>query len=233
MPGYSNGLKAVEAFKKERPDLILMDCQMPVMDGYNATRQIRSLEKQGNIKTPIIALTAHALKSDREKCLASGMDDHLSKPFKFSALKQLLRFWSTSDSAAPKPISASDERPSVPETSAQLDPKVLSQLKSLQMDGEPCIVTRVITAYLESASVLVRQISEQKDNPVPDQMKPMAHTLKSSSANVGAMLLSDLSRELEGACKAQALADIKNSIPEISREFDRVVVALKKEIAGR
>ena len=90
----SNGRQAVEMFLTKLPDLILMDCLMPVMDGYQATFEIRTHEKKLNIKTPIVALTANALEGDKERCLASGMDDYLSKPFKQKTLQAVLSRWS-------------------------------------------------------------------------------------------------------------------------------------------
>ncbi|CCK78450.1 response regulator [Desulfobacula toluolica] len=92
----NDGRQAVELFLGELPDLVLMDCQMPEMDGYQATGEIRKHEKKLNIKTPIVALTAHALEGDREKCLTAGMDDYLSKPFKSKGLQAVLDRWSLS-----------------------------------------------------------------------------------------------------------------------------------------
>ncbi|MBN1297536.1 response regulator [bacterium] len=89
-----NGAEALAAITEKQYDLILMDCQMPVLDGYEATRQIRIFEKQtGNRRTPVIALTAHAIKGDREKCLAAGMDDYLSKPFTPADLVSIVDKW--------------------------------------------------------------------------------------------------------------------------------------------
>ncbi len=78
----NNGKQAVEMFIKEPPDLVFMDCQMPEMDGYQATIEIRKHEKRLNTKTPIVAITAHAMQGDKEYCLSVGMDDYLAKPFK-------------------------------------------------------------------------------------------------------------------------------------------------------
>ena len=91
-----NGVEAVEAFKHQRFGVILMDCQMPVMDGYSATQSIRAIESAQNMpRTPIIAVTANAIRGDRETCLKSGMDDYLSKPFEPDELIALLEKWSS------------------------------------------------------------------------------------------------------------------------------------------
>jgi two-component system, sensor histidine kinase and response regulator len=87
-----NGAEAVEAFAKKNYDLILMDCQMPGMDGFAATREIRRRELPGK-RTPIVALTANALDEEREKCFEAGMDDHLAKPFRKADLNRLLDKW--------------------------------------------------------------------------------------------------------------------------------------------
>jgi len=89
----ANGALAIEAIERQAFDLVLMDCQMPVMDGYDATRAIRKLESGTRRRTPVIAVTAYALDGDREKCLAAGMDDFLAKPYALSDLRPKLRRW--------------------------------------------------------------------------------------------------------------------------------------------
>ena len=89
-----DGQQAVDAVRDERFDLILMDCQMPVMDGYTAARNIREHEKSGELpRLPIIAITAHAMSGDKEACIAAGMDDYLSKPFEIDDLQAVLQKW--------------------------------------------------------------------------------------------------------------------------------------------
>ena len=89
-----NGQQAIETLDEQQFDLVLMDCQMPVLDGYKATEQIRVKEQKHNLpRIPIIALTAHAMQGDREACIEAGMDDYLSKPFKIPDLHNLLLRW--------------------------------------------------------------------------------------------------------------------------------------------
>lgn len=103
-----NGVVALEIFEKLRFDLVLMDCQMPVMDGYAATRGIRDHERRTSMcRTPVIAITAYTLAGDREKCLAAGMDDFLGKPYSLKELRPKLDQWLL----RPTPDPASPDRP--------------------------------------------------------------------------------------------------------------------------
>jgi CheY-like chemotaxis protein len=88
-----NGIQALKAMERASYALVLMDCQMPEMDGYEATAAIRSLEQETNRRTPVVALTAHALPIDREKCLAADMDDHVAKPLKVEELHRIVKKW--------------------------------------------------------------------------------------------------------------------------------------------
>ena len=97
-----NGIEAIEQFNQQQFDLIFMDCQMPEMDGFEATREIRKIETQNDlIATPIIAFTANAMKGDREKCLAAGMSDYISKPIKVEAMEEIFLKWLANKVTAP------------------------------------------------------------------------------------------------------------------------------------
>ncbi len=232
----SNGNEAVEAVSKKPYDLIFMDCQMPVLDGYQATAAIRRLEKEKSLKKniPVIALTANALEGDREKCLAAGMDDYLSKPFLKSQILAVLKSWSTTK-AIKKELAVSDDLPDREpakegETDfASIDQRMLLEIQDLQIQGEPSILDKIITAYLEGSKVMISQLRESLAVNNIDILQKNAHSLKSSSANVGATKLSMMSKELEVNCKTNHLENAADLVTSIESEFIRVQDDLKKE----
>jgi CheY-like chemotaxis protein len=159
----ASGLEAVEAALRAGFDLILMDCQMPGMDGYEATQRIREHEQAAGGKkepTPIIALTAHAMQGDREKCIAAGMDDYLTKPFNLEQLSAALHRW-----LRPRGEPAGNgQRPEAGSSPAaappSLDRKSLETLRSLQHTGRPDLLERVIRIYLEDSLRLLEELRE-------------------------------------------------------------------------
>jgi signal transduction histidine kinase/CheY-like chemotaxis protein/HPt (histidine-containing phosphotransfer) domain-containing protein len=216
----NDGREAVGRLERERYDLVLMDCLMPVMDGYMATRLWRERESTaGNGHVPIVAMTANAMAGDRERCLASGMDDYLSKPLDRVALVQMLRRWlpqteaqaAPAVSAAPAPVVAAPRveppapvRPQAPIAAPDssrmtaLDAVVISDLLDT-MGGEFGDLVRI---YLEDAPQRLGELeAAAKSGDAAAQVSP-AHTLKSSSANIGAMGLSDLAKGIEHAARA-------------------------------
>jgi len=227
-----NGREAVDAVARsgEEYDLIFMDCQMPVLDGYQATAAIRGLEQGKGLKRriPIVALTAHALEEDRDKCLSAGMDDYLSKPFVLSQLQAVLERWfegGTGKQTAGKAEPEGEEEHS----SSPIDRSVLCALQDLQIRGEPSVVKRVIDAYLADSEPLVSRLQEALLVNDGEVLQRSAHSLKSSSANVGALGLSEISRELEMECKNNGAEDAPRLVAAIESEFMRVKEALQRE----
>ncbi|MDY0220600.1 MAG: response regulator [Desulfobacterium sp.] len=243
----SNGLEAVEIFLKESPDIIFMDCQMPEMDGYQATFEIRNREKELKRKTPIVALTAHALGGDRERCLAAGMDDYLSKPFKSEELQVILGRWfsypgqearksqkerlvTNLDNPSDDPALA--HPPDNPDTSPVIDSKAIQTIKDLQMDGEPSLLAGVVQAFVKGVESQLSEMKTWDPGASVKELQMFAHSLKSSSANVGAMGLSRLGRALEMECRENTLSNAETHMEMITSEFIKVKAALKKEISG-
>jgi signal transduction histidine kinase/CheY-like chemotaxis protein/HPt (histidine-containing phosphotransfer) domain-containing protein len=189
-----NGREAVETWRADEFDL--MDCQMPEMDGYEAARLIRDEESRGargGRRIPIVALTAHALEGDRELSLAAGMDDHLSKPFRVNQLEAVLDRWLTA-TAQPAatvviPAAAAGEDP--------LQSEALESLRAIERQGVPGVVNSTIAFYLEDAPPLLATIRYAVEHADAGALRRAAHSLKSASANLGALRLTHFCQELE------------------------------------
>jgi two-component system sensor histidine kinase/response regulator len=245
-----NGEHAVAAVRENTYDVVFMDCQMPVMDGYQAAAEIRRIEKTKVIKKhiPIIALTANALEGDREKCLSAGMDDYISKPFKKDEVFTILEQWSRVESGVPADNQSVEEtgndttgptlsqktraaeKDEVHFKSAPIDLSVLNTLRDLQVEGKPDILERVVTAYLKSSGPLIAEMREALAANDVTVMQNVAHSLKSSSANVGAAKLSEINRELEMGCKNETFENGAELVSAIESEFICVQDALNREI---
>lgn len=196
----SNGREAVEILPDNSFDLIFMDCQMPVLDGYQATAEIRRREEkeEPGHHIPIIALTANVVEGDREKCLSAGMDDYIGKPFKQDDIVGILFRWSQGGLLTMGGnTTASDGKI----MSSSVDKSALKALQNLQMPGKPNILERVIVAFLSSSVILVTEMQEALVENDLARLQKSAHSLKSSSANVGALKLSEICKTLEMTCR--------------------------------
>ncbi len=234
----SNGQDAVERFEHIGCDLILMDCQMPVMDGFAATRVIREKEAAlGKSRTPIVAVTANALQGDREECIAAGMDDYLSKPFTNSALRAILhKFFCNDEEDVTKKI----EDPAAllvgageSIVSSAIDPNIFKQLESLEKSSGKTIVPRILEVFLDSASELMETLRAALHAEDHQRVNQAAHTLKSSSANVGAIGLSLACKDVETLARNGDKISSTDHAIRIEREYGRVVAALSRELRQR
>lgn len=224
----ANGAEAVKAIQDAAYDVILMDAHMPVMDGVTATKEIRRLPG-ASAKTPIIALTANAMIGDREKYLASGMDDYASKPFnpdKMIAQIQACVKNRSVDVALKTDLPASKE----PETlrSAVLDPAIVGPLRL----GKPALWTRLVGLYLETTPASLETLARALTEADRETAQLTAHSLKSASANMGATKLSDLFRQLEMAAQEGNLGAGSALLAEIRSEFDNVAATLAPDLAS-
>ena len=236
----ANGREAVEALARTTYDAIFMDCQMPEMDGFAATRAIRQHETAAARKhTPIIALTAHALASDRQQCLAVGMDDYLSKPFTQEQLHAILRRWLPQHSgphvAQEPPASPgvpADGVASVPvaSPSAPLDARTLDRLRALQRQGKPDVLEQVVQLYLSSAPKLLDTLREAVSRGDSSAMRRAAHGFKSCCGNVGALTLAAFCKEVEVMGDANDTAGAAEVLPAIEAEYETVREALHAEV---
>ena len=205
-----NGMEGVEAVSRKPYDAVLMDCQMPEMDGFAATKAIRDLQGSG-ARTPIIAVTANAMQGDREKFLAAGMDDYLSKPLKPKELEEVLARWLPSgqrlaslEGAGVNPVLLPEDKHSSPEKLGSplgqtpvIDPLVLREWKEMTGAGYPTFLARMVSRFVEDAGRCIQEIQsaiEQDDMP---HLLKAAHGLKGICGNMGLTRLVELASELE------------------------------------
>jgi len=223
----ADGNAAVDAVEGEPFDLILMDCQMPELDGLEATRLIRQREAAaGRDRVPIVALTANALAGDRERCLEAGMDDYLGKPFTMDQLHAVLSIYLRPD-AGPAPPASGNGAPR--DTGDPIDRSALEVLGELQQPGAPSLKEKVIGIYLDSSSTLLRRLTEAVGRQDARAVRESAHALKSSSINVGATRLADLCKRLEDLARQGELGGATPLCTRAVEEYGRVIDALESE----
>ena len=263
-----NGQQAIEVSSHTSYDLILMDCHMPVMDGFEATRAIRATETSlaqepltrnaRPSRIPIIALTADALEGTKEECLAVGMDDYISKPFTVDQLSEVISRWVNGDRSmiseaseagsraqapglcggSPRPpallVSAEspDSIPGQPTSDAVIDQNALNTVRDLEKKGATGLLNKVVSCYLSEAPKQLRQLHQAMDSGDASSMQSIAHSLKSSSANVGALRLSAFLKELEAMGKVNSLENAGQLLSKIEPEYRAVEGALRAEIQG-
>jgi signal transduction histidine kinase/DNA-binding response OmpR family regulator/HPt (histidine-containing phosphotransfer) domain-containing protein len=243
----ADGREALAALDKGRYDLVLMDCMMPGVDGFEATAEIRRQEREdpSRPRTNVVALTASAMSGDRERCLAAGMDDYLSKPFREGALRAVLARWLPARASGHEEASMQDhaevqekaqagngpdeDGPPSPPT---LDPSALEALRALQTPGAPDIRERVVGLYLEQTPQQLGELRTALARRDTSALERAAHTVKSSSANVGAVRLSALCRELESEIGEPDAPDIGPRVDAIEAEYARVERELEACLQG-
>jgi signal transduction histidine kinase/CheY-like chemotaxis protein len=216
-----NGAQALEMVRQTDFDLVLMDCQMPVMDGFEATAQIRQLPQGRGMGLPIIALTANTLPGDDQKCLAAGMDAFLPKPYTLGTLRHLLARWLVEQA----PQTAADRAAEVA-LQPGIRPGFLASLRELDAEGGMTLARLLFMAFLETAMQGQTQVQQALTSGNTVALGKAAHALKSSAANVGAQFLSDAYRELEQLCRDARIDDARRLFPHIQREHLRALAEI-------
>ncbi|MCX6028511.1 MAG: GAF domain-containing protein [Chloroflexi bacterium] len=206
-------------------DLVLMDCQMPEMDGFEAARAIRRAEATGDRHLPIIAMTANAMQGDREVCLAAGMDDYISKPVRWGELRQVLARWPV-DTVRRR--AKSPPAPAEPEAilDSPLDPDVMDSLRELETEDLPGVLAELIDSFMANSVVRIAALRTTGDTQA---LFRTAHGMKGSTGNFGALNLSRLFGQLERLAAAGDLAASLALVAEIEAEYARVRQALLVE----
>ena len=218
-----NGREALDALQKNRFDLVLMDCLMPVMDGFEATAEITKLKQNGSIDAdlPVIALTANAMKGDREKCLAAGMDDYLAKPIRKNELQKMVMKWVSfhSDRTETGSTGKTEEQSPVTQQNTEKTDDIETE-ETLLIDEDDVTNARnilkekyddMVGVYLENSRQRIEEIMQAlQANDIEAVIRP-AHTLKSSSKQMGALRLSNMAKNIEYAAKEILKDDAANN----------------------
>ncbi len=212
-----NGRLALEAIQDVEFDLILMDIQMPEMDGIQATAAIREEEKESGKHIPIIAFTAHAMKGDRENLLAAGMDNYLAKPFRPEELKRVI------DETMGEKSVASDTGEEDKNTPL-LDGNAILEV----VDGDHEFLNKLIDVFFEDCPALISEIRLALDKGNESQLQEAAHTLKGSAGVFGAKSLVDVAEKLENMGRTGDLASAGEAFSIVEEKFDQLLRELRK-----
>jgi PAS domain S-box-containing protein len=222
----NNGREALTAIAAGDYAAVLMDCQMPEMDGYEATRQLRRQEYGTGRHLPVIAMTAAAMQGDREACLEAGMDDYITKPVRPDNIAETLERW-----IRPEPVA-----PVVPATSAgtarsgAIDPERFAVLRDLDGgDGE--LLAAIIDGYLDEAATLLAALREALAEGDPHSVERAAHALKGASANLGAVHVADTCATLEALGRAGTLSTAAQLVEDATTHFDEVRATLAADVS--
>ena len=232
----NDGAEAVRALEAAEYDVVLMDIQMPEMDGLEATREIRRRWPDGPRRPYIIAMTANAMTGDREKCLDAGMDEYISKPVKANRLKSALE-QCCELRAAVAAVAQSSSPMSTNGTSATtvehavLNRDSLEALKSLQSEGDDGFLKEMIELFLADTPVRFTEMDDALKAGQTQDFVRAVHSIKGASSNFGADDLHDLCAEVEGMGRAGKMTESDDKVRAIHEEFDRVRAALLAEVA--
>jgi CheY-like chemotaxis protein/HPt (histidine-containing phosphotransfer) domain-containing protein len=230
-----DGQQALDLLAVEKVDLVLMDCQMPILDGFAATRALREREAGSGKHLPVIALTANAMKGDRERCVAAGMDEYLAKPYTGEELLAVLARWLPTERRN-LPDAGNGQVMPRPElernTSVPLDPAALEKIRALSPDGADALVQQVLAAYLKAAEREWGRFDQGLADGDAGLLARAAHALKSSSFNVGANGLAERCGEIEQFGRDGQMRQLLTRIDGLRAEWKRVEAALKGLLSG-
>jgi CheY-like chemotaxis protein/HPt (histidine-containing phosphotransfer) domain-containing protein len=227
----ANGRSAVQLFAQQNFDLILMDCEMPVMDGFDATRRMRDIERvmrglrdeeHSRSRTPIVALTAHALAEVRERCLEAGMDDFLVKPYDELQIADMLGRWLTPRAAS---AAAPDGKPPSPEEQSssaaaaiRLDMKAVDRIRRIPGDDGNSLLGQVVSQFAATSAPLLETMRAKSRGSDPQAVWRAAHGLKSSASAIGACRVSQYCEQIEALAKDSGILPAEALLAELESE---------------
>ena len=206
----SNGKEALEAVSKNDFAIVFMDCQMPVMDGYESTKQIRKAESRTGKHVPIIAMTANAMEGDREKCISAGMDDYISKPFDPETLQKLVEKWLPQPQAAEEPLT-----PAAPKLAVLDFEKFCKRFNEKQ-------VKQLLTVFLADTEQKLPELHSFTEKEDLEALAKLAHSIKGAASMIFADALAFSAKELEAAGKRGESGSIQTLTQNVQEEFERL-----------
>jgi CheY-like chemotaxis protein/HPt (histidine-containing phosphotransfer) domain-containing protein len=230
----SDGQEALDALAARHYDIVLMDCQMPVMDGYQTTAEIRRREAEGSSerRIPIVALTAHAAEGERERCLEAGMDDYLSKPYRRKALLEALERWSGTQTESPPGSPEAGAAPGAPhDADGPIDFAALDTIRRLENTQQPSLLADLIRSHRERAAELIEDLRWALEDRDEDGVREAARSLETGSGNVGARAVAALCREVEWLVRNGDASGAKAAFDRLVEESARAQEALEAAIA--
>ncbi len=241
----ADGTEAIDLLRRLPYALVFMDCEMPEMDGFEATRTIRALEAEiaaglaaadpasslrKQRRLPIVAMTAKALTGDREHCLAAGMDDYLTKPLQLSAIENALAKWLPAASQVVIPalpeVPAHHESATAP-AGATLDAQIIGRWKKLAANGDPSLLEEIFRSFLAETPRQIERMREAGRQTDAAPLRREAHTLRGASLNLGAHTLAGICHRLENEPPEHAPA----LCGQLSAEFERIRPEIERELS--
>jgi CheY-like chemotaxis protein/HPt (histidine-containing phosphotransfer) domain-containing protein len=233
----TNGREAVEAVQKKDYDLIFMDCHMPILDGYAATAQIRKLDSATS-KIPIIAMTANALKGDREECLNAGMDDYISKPISRESINQMLNKWladlpqakGSGDSAKPGKDKDQTQETTPPPVNGQ---PILDRADLLErLDGDEELAREVLEVFVADIPAKISALRQAIEGGETKEVGDLVHMVKGAGRNISAKAFQAMACEIEEAAKSGDLDRASRLIPELENHLQKLVNTINEAEAS-
>ncbi|MFN2392314.1 MAG: PAS domain S-box protein [Pyrinomonadaceae bacterium] len=221
----TNGEEALKTLEKNDYDIVLMDCQMPVRDGYSTASEIRRREQQSGKHIPIIAMTAHALPGDREKCLAAGMDDFISKPIRQKNLAQLLARFTNQQMLQVFSNDAQSSKQSN-ETEFKDAESVKSAINELA-ENDQDFASELIKAYIFDTTERLNALTPAVEKNDLEMIKNLSHSIKGSSATLGAVTMASLSEEFESIAQSGSLQNVNVLLENMNQEFSNLKTFLQ------
>ncbi len=216
----ANGIEAINQLERSRFDLVFMDCNMPEMDGYEATSKIRA-GNHANANIPIIAMTANVQEGDRQKCLLAGMNDYLSKPLKLDKLRVKIEKWLPTLPAElnEQTVDGISVLDVVEPSTGSIDKARIDELR----DSVAGAFDKMVEAYIEDLPGLLNSLEEAVNSKDAKLVQHYAHSIKGSSKNFGAVELANVAKEIEDMGRDEQLLDVNTHLISLFEEVDRVI----------